>query len=304
MKNCDYYEINEVLSNILLKNEPASILRIDNTSGYAMQKLFRNAEPSRQILNEQTLIEAGIYSSSLDYIKQTIYPKTIDIMKSVDVLGFVDISNEISRDTDFLSQFNSPYSFFNPAFTILDPGSLVGLGDFNKLEHPWTENLKNKKVLTISSHHNSINQQYDKLDLIWKENKEKIVPFEFVGNIRSPFHPLIDDRQYADNFEDTVEFIKKEIDKFDFDVLLSSVSHQSPFYVEYAKQKGKIGIQTGGVLQLFFGIIGKRWDMNNCYRNWRNIYNENWIYPLKEDEPQKIDSIRHLEFSFAYWSGK
>lgn len=31
MKNCNYYEINEVLSNILLKNEPASKSRKVNS---------------------------------------------------------------------------------------------------------------------------------------------------------------------------------------------------------------------------------------------------------------------------------
>jgi hypothetical protein len=250
------------------------------------------------------MIEFGVCPSDISYAKSTVYPKMLDVMKKADVLGFVDISGEISRNKSFTSQFPAKHLFFCDGFLVMDPGALLGYSDLGALNHPWTEKLKNKRVLTISSHHESINHQWSNINNIWKDKKNIIVPFDFVGNIRGVFHPSIDDRQYANNWLDTIECIKREIDKYDFDVLLSSVAQQSPFYVDYAKSKGKIGIQVGGSLQLFFGIIGKRWNMDSGgHRNWKKMFNENWIYPLKIDEPQKINQIRNLEMSFAYWSG-
>jgi hypothetical protein len=64
---------------------------------------------------------------------------------------------------------------------------------------------------------------------------------------------------------------------------------------------GKIGIQTGGSLQLFFGIHGYRWYQVDYYKNWHKMYNEHWIHPLKEDEAQNRTQNTHLETNFAYW---
>jgi len=47
--------------------------------------------------------------------------------------------------------------------------------------------------------------------------------------------------------------------------------------------------------------LGYRWTEVDGYKNWHQMYNEHWIYPLKSDEAQMRDKIRHLESMFAYW---
>lgn len=302
----NFKELNDVIVDYLSSNEPFSLFRIDNTAGYVMDCINKGTKPLEQFYNNYTLIEAGIYPVSMDYAYDVVNPKTIEVMKNADILGFVDVSGEIKRNTNFLGQFPAKHFFSGGEFLILDPGAILGLSPLGVLDNPWTKYLKGKKVLTISSHHDSIIYQQDKLDLVWGDKKELITPFEFVGCIRTPHHPLIDDRQYpgCETWEDTIEYVKKEIDKYDFDVLLASTSHQAPFYADYAKSKGKVGIQTGGVLQLYFGVLGNRWIHNighTAYARWPEMYNEHWIYPLKSDEPQKRDQIGFLETSYAYW---
>ena len=150
-------------------------------------------------------------------------------MKDCDILGFVDLSEETRKNQKFLNQFPNKDLFFD--YEILDPGYILGYSKFGDLENPWTEKLKGKKVLVISSHANTILEQWKNIDKIWGEDRNKIVPFELVGCIKTPFHPAIDDRQYdnCDSFEDLVEITKSKIDEYDYDVLLTGVTTQSPF---------------------------------------------------------------------------
>lgn len=299
----NFIEINEIVSTFLKENKPFAMLRIDNTAGYVMHCLSKGSFPDQQFYNEHTLIEAGIYPVSMQYAYNVVNPKTIEIMKQCDILGFVDISGEIKRDNRFLNQFPDIPMFFGDDFLIVDPGALLGYSIHGNVQNPWTENLAGKKVLVISSHYESIMRQWENIDKVWGNNKNKIVPFDFVGCIRTPHHPLIDSRQNpnCNTWEDTIEYTKSQLDSYDYDVVLTSTSHQSPFYAVHAKEKGKVGIQTGGVLQLFFGVLGNRWTKAPIYQNWAKMYNEHWIYPFKNDEPQEIGKIRHLETSFAYW---
>jgi hypothetical protein len=300
----NFFELNDTISTWVQENKPFSLVRIDNTAGYVLDCISKGTLPVKQFFNENTLIEAGINPRSMDYVYSYVYPETIKAMKNSDILGFVDISGDISRNAEFLSQFpNKPIFYSGHTYHVLDPGLLVGEAEVGYVENPWTQYLKGKKVLVISSHYESIMSQWEKMDLVWGQKKDKIVPFDLVGCIRSPYHPILDDRQYpgCNTFEKLLDYTKKEIDKYDYDVLLTSVSHQSPFYADYAKQQGKIGIQTGGILQLYFGIKGNRWTQNIGYAKWQEMFNEHWIYPLEVDAPQRRKEFSFLETTFAYW---
>jgi hypothetical protein len=54
---------------------------------------------------------------------------------------------------------------------------------------------------------------------------------------------------------------------------------------------------------LFFGILGYRWspEAKNGYAPWAAMYNEHWIYPLKEDSAQQRENYKFLETNYAYW---
>lgn len=304
MIKLDFNSVNDEISNILDNNRPASVLRIDNTNGYVMNCYSRNEEPNSQWFNDGTLIEAGVYPINREWYKENVVPRVEQSMMNSDLLGFVDISGDILNG-DYLQKFQEfqTKKVFN-SFLIMDPGALLGCSSQHKrLEKPWTSKLKNKKVLVISTHKESILSQWNKIDKIWGDNKDIIAPFELVDVIRSPYHPLTDNRQPPNcpTWLHSVDYVKELIDTYEYDVLLVGCSTSAPLYADHAKQNGKIGIQTGGVLQLYFGVTGYRWNQGE-YKPWRQIYNDEWIYPLKVDEAQKREQLLHLETNFAYWS--
>jgi hypothetical protein len=226
-------------------------------------------------------------------------PKTLEAMTYCDILGFVDLSGEIQRNIEFTNLFgNKPKFYGHDSMLILDPCALLNVDGIHELENPWPTYLKGKKVLIVSTHAETIKHQWKNIDNIWGWNKHRVVPFELVDVIKSPYHPIMDPNQYpdCDTWEDTVDHIKAIIDTYDYDVLIAGSTTSSPMYAEHAKQRGKVGIQTGGVHQLFFGILGYRWspEANNGYRPWAKLYNEHWMYPMQIDEPINRDKYKFL----------
>lgn len=310
----NFYEINEDIKLTLERGIPSSIMRIDNTAGYVIDCLLKGITPSREFFNEHTVaFECGITPSSVDYAFNSVYPATYAAMLNADILGFVDISGEISR-SEWIKEFNDVPTFFADGFLVMDPGALLGYAQkeqniyIGHLEQPadfepWTAKLKGKKVLVVSTHRESILSQWNHIYDVWGKDTPKITPFDLVDVIRAPYHPSIDSRQYPEcnSWADSLSYIVDQIDKADYDVLLSGATTMSPFLVDHAKRTGKIGIQTGGTIQLFFGIKGDRWMRAPHYAAWNNMVNRYWIDPLKADEPEKRNNLLHLESARAYW---
>lgn len=301
----DLKSINNLICEKIKTGYPFSVLRIDNTFGYASQCLFNNTTPSPEFFNEASIaIEGGINPGTFDYWQSVVYPTVENAIKNCDILGFVDLSLDIQKDISFRNKFgNMPMYFGHENMMIMDPIGLLRGGHLieQTLNPIWLSLLSNKKVLVISTHAESIIHQWNNIEKIWGDNLDKIVPYDLVGVIKSPYHPALDNRQYPDcnTWIDTVNYIKKEIDTYEYDVLLAGCTTSAPIYADYAKQRGKIGIQTGGALQLHYGIKGYRWADIEWYSPWRNYFNEYWIYPLEEDYPK--NKVPSLESHFAYW---
>jgi hypothetical protein len=241
-----------------------------------------------------------------------ILPEQMKVLNNCDLLGLTDVTDSFNTCDEtshvFIQKYKHIPTFGGNSFLVMDPGALLGYAEetfgYTAVDDPWMSHLKDKKVLVISTHAESIKHQWKNIEKIWGHNKDIVAPFELVDVIRSPYHPLMDNRQYpnCNHWGDTVNYMTKLIESYDFDVLLTSSTTSSVFFANHAKEIGKIGIQTGGVLQLYFGILGFRWTNKvSVYRNWHNMYNEHWMYPLQIDEAQNRKNALHLETNFAYW---
>jgi hypothetical protein len=306
----NFYEMNDYLGELLRRGQPASVIRLDNTAGYVMDCVVKNEPIAEQFFNPRTILEGGVYPNTIEYAVSVAYKNTYDCMTRADAIGFVDISNVIRNGSPLTVSLSEKALFYSDGYMVFDPGSILGYSKLyiENLQHPesfdpWTQYLKGKRVLVISTHAESIKQQWNKRHLVWGDKLEKIAPFDLVDVIRAPYHPAIDDRQYpnCNTWEDMVNHIKRLIESYDFDILLSGASTSSPMFVDHAKFLGKIGIQTGGVIQLYFGVMGGRWSKVPGYSDWLKMFNEHWIYPLQVDQAQRRDTVPGLESSFAYW---
>lgn len=64
----------------------------------------------------------------------------------------------------------------------------------------------------------------------------------------------------------------------------------------HIKKMGKQAVHLGGVLQILFGIKGRRWDESDTHL----MYNENWVYPDRSEIPAGADKVENA----CYWEVK
>jgi len=153
-------------------------------------------------------------------------------------------------------------------------------------ENFWTKGLKDKKVLFVYPFVNTISSQYNRKELIWTgEHAGKLPEFELITY--KPVWILGENKPHS-SFKESLEFMKEEISKIDFDVAIIGCSHYGLPLVAHVKNvMNKSSIYMGGELQILFGIKGKRWDQ------WERVtrhYNENWVRPF-EELPSNTDML-------------
>ncbi len=153
-------------------------------------------------------------------------------------------------------------------------------------DNPWTEALRGRKVLVVNPFVESIKKQYEKRELLF-DNPNMLPEFE-LHTVKSVMVLTEEDNTYG-TIKDAIEYMYEESMKEDFDIALIACGPMGMILAERLRQQGKQVIYLGGVLQLLFGIKGKRWD---CQEKYLNLYNEHWIYPVEEPPKgsEKLDS--------------
>ncbi len=143
-------------------------------------------------------------------------------------------------------------------------------------EGSWIKSLKNKKVLVVHPFKKTIEYQYKKRD------KLKILPKLKSLQIIKAVQTLADneDKRFKTWF-DALEYMKKEINKKDFDIAIIGCGAYGLPLAAHIKSIGKQALHTAGGTQLLFGIKGKRWDNDPTIK-----YTKDWVSPFPEDTPQ------------------
>lgn len=153
----------------------------------------------------------------------------------------------------------------------------------------WLRSLKGKKVLVIHPFSETIKHQYYK-------NRTKLFPDpnflpEFATfNTVKAVQTIAGNNAGFETWFDALEYMKREIEKFDFDVCLIGCGAYGFPLAAHVKRIGKQGIHVGGVLQLYFGIKGKRWDN-------LGLYNQYWVSPSDDEKPKGLQNVE----GGCYW---
>lgn len=169
-------------------------------------------------------------------------------------------------------------------------------------KHPWTMALKGKKVLVVHPFSEEIEFQY-------KNRREKIhknpdiLPKFTLYTLKSV--QSIGGNDHFHTWFDALEYMKSEIDKFDYDVCLLGCGAYGMPLAAHIKRMGKIAIHFGGSLQLLFGIKGKRWETTDYGKSafsdgighYPELSNEYWIRPYKTS---KFSGAEKVEDG-CYW---
>lgn len=153
----------------------------------------------------------------------------------------------------------------------------------------WSAALEGKKVLLIHPFEATIQEQYQKRELIFKDTD--ILPVFELKTLKAvqTIAGETDDR-FATWFE-ALDWMYQEAMKIDFDVaIIGCGAYGFPLGAKL-KKAGKQAIHLGGVTQLLFGIWGERWTQQQNNQNIRRYDKSAWITPLTEDIPAKAQSV-------------
>jgi hypothetical protein len=229
----------------------------------------------KNIINNMVML-SGFFPPTEEHINQ--YCKlSIGDLPEIDILG------------SWLTHERYLYPYFNPRH------QRVQLGDLNPIrhEHPWTSALAGKKVLVIHPFEETIKKQYKNREFLFK-NPETLPPFELL-TIKAVQSVVGNKTQFETWFE-ALDFMKREIDKLDFDIAIIGAGAYGMPLAAYIKRMGKQAVHLGGETQSLFGIKGKRWEDANY--NYHNLfYNEYWNRPSESEIPSNAAKVE----GGCYW---
>lgn len=164
--------------------------------------------------------------------------------------------------------------------------------DFWRYEEPYTYALQGKRVLVVHYLADQIKEQYKKRELLFEN--PKILP-EFELQTMPAVQTIANERDNRfNNWFEALDYMKNEIKKYDFDIaLLGCGAYGMPLAAEI-KKMGKQAIYMGGVIQMLFGIYGRRWDAEPKAKV---LKNEHWVMPDPDLKPKKSDTVENG----CYW---
>lgn len=172
---------------------------------------------------------------------------------------------------------------------LLTKTHLVDLYDYQEC---WVRALKGKRVLIVSPFVDTIVSQYPKRELLHKD-KDTLPEFTLLTVKSVWWYSAGRDPRFQSWFE-VLDYLYTECMAVDFDIaLLSCATFSSPLAVRL-KQAGKQAVHMGGMLQVLFGIKGKRWD------EMPGLYNEHWVRLSDETKVGNVDVLDQTPGG-AYW---
>jgi len=270
-------EDNLYIKRIIESNNPFYIGRIAGVELKLAHYVINGTKEEYTRELEALENNAGIYTktdqSVHEYTKQLIesYDKCTLIgewEKAGKVFSFNGIGQELIRNrTSHIPKINAialePYYFADS----------------------WMPSLKGKKILIIHPFVKTIEKQIKSLSKLfpgrsWFEDCTIICI--------SPPNTLAGNHGGKDWQEHYREFIETLKNVNDFDVALVAAGGYGMLISNYIFTNMKRSVMyIGGALQLFFGIIGKRWFDN---KQILELVNDDWIRPLSLDKP--VNSVR------------
>lgn len=250
---------------------------IHSTTKYKYTKYIKSKITSYGF-REQTITNAYTWSG--------IFPANIEFLSRFSELMIQETSN-----VDVLGSWLEEESYLKDR---LINTVIVKLTDIEPYYHdnPWSSALYGKKVLVIHPFAKTIESQYKKRELLFKN--PNILP-KFELQVLKAVQTLSGEegKSYSDWF-DALDTMKNKIDKIDFDIAIIGCGAYGFPLAAYVKKIGKKAIHMGGATQILFGIKGRRWEEIPFFQN---LINEYWVRPSIDETPSKSDLVEDA----CYW---
>jgi hypothetical protein len=283
----------QIIYDALTSDKPCMIARFGSTELACLMNYIGVTKEKNNFISyfqgktqpwwwEQKIVDqmqnwSGFFPPTQDKIEEFCQLMLADIPQ-VDVLGSW-LPDEKKFEKELIQSKKINFELLNPYFS----------------EKPWTRALEGKKILVIHPFAFTIESQYKKRELLFKDN---LLPSFHLQTIQAIQSIAGNQTKFIDWF-DAINFMKSEIDKRDYDICLIGCGAYGFPLAAHVKRKGKKALHMGGSLQLLFGIKGKRWENPNYnpIYNYAELMNEHWVYPVDEEKPQNSASVE----GGCYW---
>jgi hypothetical protein len=218
---------------------------------------------------------------------------------------FVDCYLEAVENLDLLGVRNNDFfsGYFKMERTVVEktrPRALCSIEALSPMGDPesWVRALAGKKVLVIHPFATTIRKQY-------LQNISRIYPGnswlpDFKLEVFTPSQTAGDELPLGEpsSWSRALEVMLREVSKINFDVALIAAGAYGLPLASEIKKSGKVAIHVGGMLQLFFGIRGGRFDTISSQYEYLSLYHtEAWVRPTKEETPTWNRQVE----GGAYW---
>lgn len=221
---------------------------------------------------------AGILTKTNDSL--TLYvKKLVESYKNCTVIAEWDISGKVFLHTGIGQKLITDMT---PNIPKIDA---IALEPYY-FKDSWMSALKGKKILIVHPFSNTFSKQINKKifpDRKWFEDCEfQFIqpPLTLAGNHQ--------DKDWQEHFHNFTESFERK----DYDIALVAAGGYGMLIADYIFKSGKSVIYVGGALQIFFGVIGKRWFDN---KDILKLVNDDWVRP--EDKPTNFTRVE----KGCYW---
>ncbi len=298
----------EYVSNKLANNTPFVIPRVSNidTTFAILIRILKESKSNNEIymslrhmnntitdpINQEHLkVHTGIKLENNRDVMSRYSDTYLAAFENCDIYGGWNKNDglmyEQTKDNlDYLTQHlcKNKRMFWIPTLEIFN---------YIKYAKPWTHALENKRILIVSPFEKSINKQLAHRTQLYAGNDLfpgcqfiTISPPITYGNIECP------------HFNEVLDTFLQKLDTLtgQYDVALVSAGGYTNPIIGHIYSRGASAIYVGGVLQMYFGILGNRWfkersDIIRMYLNGQ------WIRPMLSEKPEEYEKIR----GGAYW---
>jgi len=170
-----------------------------------------------------------------------------------------------------------------------------GVADIFHLIHqekPWTHALRGKRLLIISPFGETFKKQLPVLDKIYGRDLFPDCSFVFLKP------PTTNGQNHSRPFVDELNDFVKQIGtmKDEFDVALLSCGGYGNPAINRIHDMGKSAIYIGGVLQMYFGVYGSRWERERPLMM-KLFKNKHWVRPTSDERPKGFENVE----GSCYW---
>ncbi|WP_312311263.1 hypothetical protein [Empedobacter brevis] len=283
--------VNDILHDLIIEGKPLMVGRFGSTESRAIVNYLLQNEISNDYegIYKYLVGKIGLNWKCSDKYINNLCKLSGFFPNDQKLVGrFVEMYLGAAKHLDILGVWNELEEYIP---TISQDVTLCNIRELEPwfFDNPWTKALEGKKVLVVHPFEQTIINQYQNRNNIYKNGD--VLP-EFELKTIKAIQSIADEKSDFNNWFEALDFMKNQINQIDFDIAILGCGAYGFPLASYIKEKGKQAIHLGGVTQLLFGIKGKRWEE---WEHYTSLRGNGWVYA--NEKPKGFDKVE----GGCYW---